>query len=75
MELVRVDSIPEKKTGKDGRYANLVQEFLESDMELARVDFETHREAKSAIACLRYHVKRKPIDAYMRGNSIYLEKR
>lgn len=75
MELVRVDSIPEKKTGRSGKYAKLVREFLESDMKVARVDFETSKEAKVAFACFTYHVKRNPIDAHMRGNSIYLEKR
>lgn len=74
MELVKVDSIPEKNTGKDGKYAKLVREFLESDMEIARVDFASSKETKSAMTCLRYHVKHSPIDAHMRGNSVYLEK-
>lgn len=75
MELVKVDSIPEKKTGRSGKYAKLVREFLESDMEIARVDFDSLREAKVAYTCFMYHVKRKPIDAHMRDCSIFLEKR
>lgn len=75
MELVRVDSVPEKHTGRSGKYAKLVREFLESDMEIARVDFDSSREAKVAFTCFMYHVKRKPFNAYMRDCSIFLEKR
>lgn len=74
MELVKVDSVPERRN-RSGQFAKLVREFMESDMEVARVDFNNREETKAALTCLTYHAKRKPFNVHMRGYSIYLEKR
>lgn len=78
MKLTRVDALPENTTYMaKTKLLKLLEEFVESGFEFARVDEFPHKSATTAASAFRAAAKRfrLGVDVTQRKNEVYLIRR